>query len=127
MKVQVHQDKHRQRVLLLESNHQTRSHHSILLYTNGYDVEATGNEAEAHMLCHSLRPSLVLVAARHTVARTWEVCEKLQRAYPAQRIALLYNERMQLCPLYYDGELMQQAEGPDDLIERVDAILGKAG
>jgi hypothetical protein len=115
----------RQRILLLD-NGVARGMNSCVLNAAGYDVQSTGNEAEAHALCQSVLPTLVLVAANESLRQMWEIAWKFQRAYPQQRIAFLYTDSIQLCALFHAGNLMQKAEGPDDLIERVGTLIGIA-
>ena len=115
----------RKRILLLD-NGRARNLHSLLLYTAGYEIEATGNEAEAHTLCRSMLPELVLVSANQSLSCNWDIAWKLQRGFPQQRIAFQYTDTVQLCPLYNNGKLIQKAEGPDDLLERVAALIGAA-
>jgi CheY-like chemotaxis protein len=110
-------------ILLLERNYRTRSMHVAMLQTHGYNVEATGNEAEAHMLCQSLRPALLLIGVGEPLSAMWELCEKFQRQDPRQRIALLYSDWLQLCPVFFNGRLAQEREGPEDIIRRVQALL----
>ncbi len=117
------ENKLRKWILLLD-NSRERNLHSIVLHTAGYDVESTGNEAEAHVLCRSMPPNLLLVAANESLARTWEISWKLQYAYPQQRIALLYTDSIQLCPLFQNGRLTHRAEGPEDLVERIETLIG---
>ncbi len=115
--------KARKRILLLD-NGRARKLHSLILNRAGYDVEWTGNEAEAHIMCRSLLPELVVVSANDSLACNWDVAWKLQRGFPQQRIAFQFTDTVQLCQLYNNGKLIRKAEGPDDLVDRVEALIG---
>jgi CheY-like chemotaxis protein len=94
-----------------------------MLSTHGYAVDPVGNSAEAHLRWESTRPDLVLVAFSRYRAGTLEFLEKINQASPRQRVAFVNSESLHLSPLFYNGELVRKAEGPEDLLARVGALL----
>jgi DNA-binding NtrC family response regulator len=94
-----------------------------MLSTHGYEVNSVSNSAEAHLSWQATRPDLVLVAFSRYHAGTLEFLEKIKRVSPQQRVALVNGESLHLSPLFYNGELIRKAEGPEDLIEQVAALL----
>lgn len=94
-----------------------------MLSTHGYDVDCVSNSAEAQLSWEAARPDLVLVAfARHRTG-TLEFLEEIKRVSPQQRVALINGESLRLSPLFYNGKLVRKAEGPDDFLEQVRALL----
>lgn len=111
------------RILLVERNKIVRNMHTLALNTHGYDVQSTSSDTEVHRLCESFRPDLVLVAFTTPLERIWELCEHIQLRNSRQRIAFLHDDTLHLCPLFLDGELIRKAEGADDYLQRVEALL----
>ena len=110
-------------IILLERDPQLRTQYTALLRSRGYTVKATGNEAEAHMMCRAAEPALVLVGASEPLRDMWETCEKLQRGHAHRKIALAYSESLRLCAISFEGQLPRRSEGPGDLLSRVAALL----
>jgi DNA-binding NtrC family response regulator len=100
-----------------------RNIRAIMLSTHGYDVDSVSNSAEAHSTWQATRPDLVLVAFSGYRAGTLELVGKIKRVCPQQRVAFVNGESLHLSPLFYNGELVRKAEGPEDLIEQVGALL----
>jgi CheY-like chemotaxis protein len=94
-----------------------------MLSTHGYEVNSVSNSAEAHLSWEATRPDLVLVAFSRYRAGTVEFLERIKRVRPQQRVAFVNGESLHLSPLFYNGELIRKAEGPEDLIEQVAALL----
>lgn len=110
-------------ILLVDDDSKMRSFRAIMLSTHGYEVNSVSNSAEAHLSWQATRPDLVLVAFSRYHAGTLEFLEKIKRVSPQQRVALVNGESLHLSPLFYNGELIRKAEGPEDLIEQVAALL----
>lgn len=94
-----------------------------MLSTHGYEVDSVSNAADAHQRWERTRPDLVLLACSRYRVGTLELLEKIQRASPQQRMAFVNGESLCLSPLFYNGELVRKAEGPEDLIGQVEALL----
>ena len=116
----------RRSILLYEPNGRVRNMHTIMLHTNGYKVESTGNEAEAHAMCESMRPDLVLVGMSEPLDLTFKACERFQRRHPEQRVNVSPGEGLYLAPLSYNGVVVLEAEASDDLLEHVRTLLKAA-
>lgn len=110
-------------ILLVDDDSRTRSLRSIMLSTHGYQVHSVSNAAEAHLRWEATRPDLVLLACSRYRAGTLELVEEIKRASPQQRIAFVTGESLHLSPLFYNGELVRKAQGPEDLIGQVGALL----
>lgn len=110
-------------ILLLEQDHRARSAHALLLHRHGYDVQSTGNEAEAHQLCRATAPDLVLVGFSEQNQASWAMCSRLRQRHPQQRVAFLHSDTLHLCPLFFNGELLLKGEVPEDFLGRVEALL----
>lgn len=94
-----------------------------MLSTHGYQVHSVSNAAEAHRHWEATHPDLVLLAWFRFRAGMLEFLEKIRRASPQQRIGFVNGESLRLSPLFYNGELVRKAEGPEDLIGQVGALL----
>jgi CheY-like chemotaxis protein len=113
----------RSTILLLEQDQGARSKYALLLQAHGYQVQSTGNEAEAQQLCAAAPPDLVLVGCDDRSQASWALCERLRRGNPKQRIALLHRDTLHLCPLFFNGNLLLKGEVPKDFLGRVEALL----
>jgi hypothetical protein len=40
-----------------------------------------------------------------------------------QRMAFLHRQSLRLCPVFFEGKLVLRAEGPVDVLRRIDAML----
>ena len=114
---------HRGSILLVDDDSGMRSVRAIMLATHGYEVDSVSTTAEAHLRWMATRPDLVLVAFTGYHAGTLEFLEKISLASPRQRVALLNGQSLYLSSLFYNGELIRKAEGPEDLIEQVGTLL----
>ena len=110
-------------ILLVDDDSETRSLRSIMLGTHGYEVDSVSNSADAHVTWKATRPDLVLLALRRYSAGTVEFLQEITRVSPQQRVAFVNDDSLHLSPLSYNGELVRHAEGPEDLIDRVGALL----
>ena len=110
-------------ILLVDDDSRMRSFRAIMLSTHGYEVSSVSNSAEAHLSWDAARPDLVLVAFSRYRAGTLEFLERIKRVSPQQRVAFVNGESLHLSPLFYNGDLIRKAEGPEDLIEQVAALL----
>jgi CheY-like chemotaxis protein len=110
-------------ILLVDDDSRMRNCRAVMLSTHGYDVDCVSDSAEARLSWEANRPDLVLVAFARYRAGTLELLEEIKRVSPHQRIAFLNGESLRLSPLFYNGELICRAEGPDDFLERVGALL----
>ena len=110
-------------ILLVDDDSKMRSLRAIMLSTHGYEVELASSSAEAHLSWEATRPDLVLVAFARYRAGTLEFLERIKRVRPQQRIAFVNGESLHLSPLFYNGELIRKAEGPEDFIEQVRTLL----
>ena len=126
MKRPVEQTANRRSILLFEPNRRIRSMHTIMLHTHGYKVESTGNEAEAHAICESMHPDLVLVGMSEPLEHTFKAFERFQRRHPQQKIHLSPSEGLALAPLSYNGVVVCGGEASGDLLEHVRTLLNVA-
>jgi DNA-binding NtrC family response regulator len=110
-------------ILLVDDDSKMRSLRAIMLSTQGYEVESVSNSAEAQLSWEATPPDLVLVAFARYRAGTLEFLERIKRVRPLQRIALVNGDSLHLSPLFYNGELIRKAEGPEDFIEQVGTLL----
>lgn len=110
-------------ILLVDDDSRMRSFRAILLSAHGYQVHSVGNAAEAHLRWEATRPDLVLLAWSRFRAGMLEFMEKIKRASPRQRMAFVNGDSLHLSALFYNGELVRKAEGPEDLIGQVGALL----
>ena len=116
-------DTRRGSILLVDDDSRRRSLRASMLSTHGYEVDSVSNAAEARLRWDATRPDLVLLAWSRFRAGMLEFLEKIKRASPRQRVAFVNAESLHLSPLFYNGELVRKAEGPEDLIEQVGALL----
>lgn len=110
-------------ILLVDDDSRMRNVRAIMLSTHGYDVHSVSDTAEAHQRWQATRPDLVLLACSRYRAGMLEFLEKIKRASPRQRMAFVNGDSLHLSPLFYNGELVRKAEGPEDLIGQVGALL----
>jgi CheY-like chemotaxis protein len=113
----------RKSVLLYEPNGRVRNMHAIMLHTNGYKVESTGNEAEAHALCDTMRPDLVLVGMSEQLDLTFQACERFRRRHPRQNVNMSPCDELFLSPLSYDGVVVRAGASSGDFLEHVKTLL----
>ena len=113
---------HRASILLVDDDSRMRNLRAVVLSTHGYDVDSASNAVEAQSAWGATRPDLVLVAFSRYRAGTLEFLERIKRLRPQQRIAFVNSESLHLSPLFYNGELIRKAEGPEDFIEQVESL-----
>ena len=97
--------------------------HAIMLHTNGYKVESTGNEAEAHSLCDTMHPDLVLVGMSEQLDLTFQACERFRRLHPQQNVNMSPCEDLFLSPLSCDGVVVRPGASSGDFLEHVKTLL----
>lgn len=115
------------RILLVDDNSQLRNTRAVMLSTHGYEVEAVPDTMEACLRWHLKRPHLVLLALSKTADRDFIWCQGLRDSVPAQRVGFLLAESQYLCPVFLEGRLILQGEGPGDFLGRVQAMLSGVG
>ena len=115
----------RKSVLLYEPNRRVRNMHAIMLHTNGYKVESTGNEAEAHALCETMLPDLVLVGMSEQLDLAFQVCERFRRRHPRQNVNMSPCDNLFLAPLSYDGVVVSAGASSGDFLEHVKKLLSR--
>lgn len=120
-----HHDGGGMRILLVDDNSQLRNTRAVMLSTHGYEVESVSDTAEACARWHAKRPDLVLLALSvgEMADQAFIWCQGLRDSIPAQRIGFLLAQTQYLCPVFLDGGVLLQGEGPEDFMGRVHAIL----
>ena len=113
-------------ILLVDDNPQARDSRCSVLSTHGYDVHAIDNSAEAHPLWAAIRPDLVLLALSRNTGGTLKLLQGIRLANPQQRVGFLICDSLYLSPLFYNGEMIRKGEGPEDFVERIEALLEDA-
>jgi DNA-binding response OmpR family regulator len=113
------------KILLVGDDSQLMSTQAILLGTHGYEVETAGNASEARARWHASRPDLVLLALSDSADGNFGLWQSIRESDPAQRVGFLLSDSQHLCRVFFDGELVLQGEGPDDIVVRVRALLGE--
>jgi hypothetical protein len=109
-------------ILLVGDHPPQLNSQAILLGTHGYDVECV-RSAAAGRHCRSTSPDLVLIGFTGRPDEMFVVAHTIQQANPRQRIGFLIHDKQYLCSLSWDGRVIRDGEGPDDLIARVAALL----
>ena len=108
-------------ILLFVPDERLRNAHAKKLNSHGYKVAGTGDVDEAHSICLSEKPDLVLVGISDPVSQVFEICDELRRRYPDQKIALVPGE-LPLCPVSFDGVASIDVE--QGFIEQIEALIG---
>lgn len=111
------------RILLVDDNSQQRNTRALMLSTHGYEVESVHDTREACLRWHANRPHLVLLALSSTADRAFSFCQGIRESVPAQRVGFLLTESQYLCPVFLDGDMILEGEGPEDFLGRVQAML----
>lgn len=110
-------------VLLVEEAARGRNERALILGTYGYQVEIANSPAEGQLRWDASRPDLVLLAldaCSDAARKLWAV---IKRASPQQHIAFLKEDSLRLCPVYYEGLMIRQAEGDGDFLGAVKVLL----
>ena len=110
-------------ILLVEEGTRGRNERAIILGTYGYQVETVHGAAEGHLRWNASRPDLVLLAldtCSDAARKLWAV---IKQAAPQQRMAFLNSDSLYLCPVYYDGKMVRQAEGAGDFLGAIRMLL----
>lgn len=111
-------------ILLYDGDSVRRNTRAMMLMTHGYDVHCASTLAEAQVVCHETAPSLVLIGGGYErQSHRW-----LQQLAirPRQRVGFLLNEGENLCAVLFEGKTILASEGPDDMVGRVEMLLGAA-
>ena len=111
------------RILLVDDNPQQRNARALMLSTHGYEVESVSDTMEACLRWHANRPDLVLLALSKTADRDFIWCQGMRDSVPVQRVGFLLAQSQYLCPVFLDGGVILQGEGPEDFLSRVQEIL----
>ena len=116
--------KARARVLLVGDNSRLRSSRVIMLSSYGYEVESMHSSTEAGLNWRASRPDLVLLALTNAADGTFRLWQSIRESDPEQRMGFLVSDSQYLCPVFYDGRRILHGEGPENIVERVRALLG---
>jgi hypothetical protein len=111
-------------ILLVDDNSARRSARAMVLFTHGYDVECAASLAAAQPIFEADKPDLLLIGVSERI-RPRSALQKFGVSHPQQRVGFLLNEGQELCPVWFDGELLMPAEGSDDVVSRVTALLDR--
>jgi len=109
-------------ILLVDDNAQSRNGRVTSLTTHGYDVETIANASENEAWRRG-RYDLVLLSASQRLQRDMPAWREIQRAHPWQQFMLVTECSLRLCPVLYNGREILSAQGPEDLLERIAALL----
>ena len=111
-------------ILLLDDDAVRRNTRAVMLMTHGYDVHCASTLKQAQAICRETCPRLVLVgSAYERQAHRWlqQLAIRSQ-----QRVGFLLNEGENLCAVLFNGRTILASEGPDDMVGRVEMLLGAA-
>ena len=113
------------RILLVGDNSRLRSSRAIMLGSHGYDVESIHSIPEAGRTWRASRPDLVLLALTNAADETFSLWRSIRESYPEQRVGFLVSDSQYLCPVFFDGRRILHGEGPENIVERVRALLAE--
>ena len=114
------------RILLVGSSTLLTSANAILLSTHGYDVETVESASEARARLHACRPDLVLLALGDSADGNFDLWQSIRQSHPVQRMGFLLAGTQYLCQVFFNGKLLLQGEGPEDIVARVRGMLAAA-
>ena len=100
------------KIVLFEPDRRKRGLHGTILLSQGYKVEWTDSEAEAHLLCEAMRPDLVLVGLCEPLSGIFEMYDRFRCRYPGHKVAFVPGE-LKLSDLFLDGELIRRTRETD--------------
>ena len=109
-------------VLLLDDNATRRAARAMVLMTHGYDVQCASTIMAAQAVCRETQPSIVLIGTGYD-RRSYSWLQQLA-AHPWPRVGFLLNEGENLCAVLFNGKTILAGEGPDDMVGRVEMLLG---
>ncbi len=96
---------------------------SIILSTHGYEVESAESIQDI-TLPFTDAPDLVLLPTNQRTDKTGSAWQRIREAVPAQRIGFLEDDSYFLCPLFYNGVLIEPARQiSGDLIAAVEFMF----
>lgn len=111
-------------ILLLDGDTSRRNIRAMMLMTHGYDVHCASTLKEALVICRRNSPQLVLIGdGPDRQSHRW-LQELATR--PQQRVGFLLDEGENLCAVLFNGRTIMASEGPDDMVGRVEMLLGAA-
>lgn len=113
------------RILLVGENLRLMRTQAVMLSTHGYEVETVKDASEARARWRARRPDLVLVALSASAGSNFGVLRSIREWDPAQRVGFLLSGAQYLCRVFFNGELILRGEGPEDIVERVRALLSE--
>ncbi|MGH9556432.1 MAG: hypothetical protein ACRD2Y_11485 [Terriglobales bacterium] len=114
------------RILLVGGNSPLMSTHAVMLSTHGYDVDTAKDASEARARWRACRPDLVLLALGDSSDGNFGLWQSIRQSDPAQRVGFLLTGAQYLCSVFFNGKLVLRGEGPEDIVERVKAMLATA-
>ena len=109
-------------ILLVDENAESRNVRAISLTTHGYAVETIRNASE-NETWRTGRYDLVLLSSSPGLQRDMRAWRAIQRGDPAQRFLLLADHALRLCPVFYEGQQVMPAQGPEELLQCIAALL----
>jgi DNA-binding response OmpR family regulator len=109
-------------ILLVDDNAKSRNVRAISLTTHGYDVETIADASENEAWRRG-RYDLVLLSAGQRLQRDMAAWRQIQRDHPAQQFMMVTDFSLHLCPVFHDGREILRAQGPEELLERIAALL----
>lgn len=110
-------------ILLVEEAARGRNERAIILGAYGYQVETANSPAEGHLRWNASHPDLVLLALDRCSDAARKLWAVIKQAAPQQRIAFLQDDSLYLCPVFYEGTMVRQAEGTGDFLGSIRALL----
>ena len=110
---------------MLEEKSDVDNSHSGVLLKRGYCVVLIHSGADAYQSWNECPPDLVLLSFRQFDQGLFDFLEKIQLATPPQRIAFIQDGNISLAPVFHDDKLVRVAEGSEDYLKKVDALLGR--
>ena len=121
------------KILIAEDERDIRDLITFTLRFAGHEVVATSNGEEAYGAAQKLLPDLILLDVRMPRMTGYETCEKLKSSGPTQHIPVVFlsakGQESEVQTGIRSGalEYIVKPFAPDQLTERVHAILGTLG
>ncbi len=116
-------DQNATRILLVGSDTLLTRSDAVMLGTHGYNVETVKSASEARERLRACAPDLVLLALSDSADGNFGLWQSIRQSDPAQRMGFLLTGTQYLCRVFFNGELVLQREGPEDIVERVKGML----
>lgn len=111
-------------VLIVGGTATIRNAHAIELGTHGYDVECADNLEAALEICSGKPRALVLFAMDERSGKAWDVYRLIATDHPEQPLGFALNGTLKLCAVSFGDAEVIQAQGTDDLVSTVEALIG---